>query len=166
MKKIISLKFFFLILTISINAQKGINFLKIHGGAEIPVGFFNEGYKTGWGIFATDYYTVTPNKGSISISTGVTGWSAHDNPDFKSGLSITRVGYRGFITKGFYLQGDAGIAVYIGDWAPSPSKFTYSAGTGYLFANKNGTGFDISAKVNRIPLRTWVGLNIGYQFKL
>ena len=144
-------------------AQKNMNFIKIHGGVEMPLGIFKEGYKTGWGIYATDYYDVNKD-GSVLLSAGITGWKVQDANN-NSGLFLTRVGYRHFVVEGLYAQGDAGLAVYTGYWK-GPSRFTYGGGFGYLIKNKSGNGFDISARINKASYRPWIGFNIGYQFKL
>jgi hypothetical protein len=144
-------------------SQNKANFLKLHGGAEIPIGIFKEGYKTGWGLYATDYYGVS-KEGSILISAGITGWKVQQAAN-NSGLFLTRLGYRHFIVHGLYVQGDGGLAVYTGYWG-GPSRFTYGGGIGYLIKSKSGGGFDISARINKASYRSWLGFNIGYQFKL
>jgi len=163
MRHLISTFIILLGLLSQVKGQKKINFLKVQVGAESPIGFFNEGYKTGWGIHVTDYYGVA-DKGNILLTTGVTGWKAK-GADLNSGLSITKLGYQQFVAKGLYLQADAGLGIYIGDWGGS-SDFTFGGGIGYLFNTNNKGGFDISTKYNRISDRSWISLSIGYQFKL
>ena len=150
-------------LTCIVNAQQ--NNLKIHGGAEIPVGFFSEGYSTGWGIYATDYLEVSKG-GSILFNAGITGWKAEIGQGIKANLLLLRIGYRLFATEGLYFQADAaGAGFYLDDYN-NGTRFTYAGGAGYLFKGKNNGGFDISSKINRISGRTWISLNFGYQFKL
>jgi len=156
---------FVIFLSLISNAQKKANFLKIHGGAEIPVGFFSEGYSTGWGIYATDYLEVNKG-GSLLLTTGFTGWKAEIGQGIKANLFIMRMGYRIFATEGLYFQIDAaGFGAYL-DEHNNGTRFTYAGGLGYLFSKKNKNGFDISAKFNRISDRSWISLNLGYQFKL
>lgn len=141
------------------------NYLKIHGGAEIPVGFFSEGYPTGWGIYATDYLEVNEG-GSIFLTTGFASWKAEIGQGIKTNLFIARIGYRIFVAEGFYFQADAaGLGIYLDDYNNGTS-FTYAGGIGYLFNRKSKNGFDISSKFNRISGRSWISINLGYQFKL
>jgi hypothetical protein len=156
-----ALLFFCVIIT---NAQKGTNFLKIHGGAELTTGLFAEGYQTGWGVYVTDYYRVS-DKTNISLSTGIASWKVKDDASFKIGMSLTRVGLQQYISNGFYLQGDAGVGVGLQKWSGT-TKFVFGGGPGYLFKSKAGGGFDLSTRVNRGFNRTWIGLAAGYQFKL
>jgi len=144
-------------------AQRRENFLKVISSVELPVGFFQNGYKTGWGIYATDYLGIA-DKTAIALSSGIASWNAK-NASIKAGMSISKLGIRQFISSGFYLQTDAGIAVGIKDWTGS-SKFTFDGIAGYLVRTKGGGGVDFSAKVNRAFARTWVGLGVGYEFKL
>jgi hypothetical protein len=152
-----------LLTCLSVQAQKGSNFLKLHASAELTTGLFNEGYNTGWGVYATDYFGIA-GKTSISLSTGFAAWNAKD-ADLKIGMSLTKLGLRQFLAGGLYFQADAGIAVGLKDWSGS-TKFAYSAGAGYLIRLKHRGGIDISAKVNRAFIRTWIGVGAGYEFKL
>lgn len=152
-----------LFLFFELPAQNKSNFLKIHGGAEMPIGIFKEGYKAGWGIYATNFFNISEH-GSVLFSAGITGWKVQDINE-NSGLFLAKAGYRHFISGGFYAQGDGGIAVYTGFWKGA-SSFTYGGGVGYLIKNKSGSGFDISARINRVTYRSWIGINIGYQFQL
>ena len=156
---------FFLAIIMPSKSQQNSNNLKIHGGAEIPVGFFSEGYSTGWGIYATDYLEVSKG-GSILLNAGITGWKAEIGQGIKANLLLLRIGYRIFATEGLYFQADAaGLGLYLDDYN-NGTQFTYAGGTGYLFKGKNNGGFDISSKINRISGRSWISLNLGYQFKL
>jgi len=157
------LVFVLLSVTTSSHGQKNGNFLKLHASAEFTTGLFNEGYNTGWGIYATDYFGLG-DKTAISLSTGIASWNAK-NAELKAGMSLSRVGLRQFLASGFYLQADAGIAVGLKDWSGS-TKFAFSGGAGYLFRINGKGGVDISAKVSRSFDRTWIGLGAGYEFKL
>jgi hypothetical protein len=145
--------------------QKHPNYLKIHAGTEIPVGFFDEGYKTGWGIHATDYFQVSKG-GSIVLTTGFASWKAKIGQGIQANLLNVRFGYRFFAAGGLYFQVEpVGVGFYL-DEHNSGAKYVYSAGMGYLFSNKSKSGFDISSKFNRVGDRSWVSINLGYQFKL
>jgi hypothetical protein len=146
------------------NAQKNLNYLKIHAGAEFTTGLFADGYSTGWGIYFTDYYGVG-NTTNILLSTGLASWNAKGESSIKAGASLTRLGIHQFISKGLYLQADGGIGVGFEDWSGT-TRFSYGGGPGYLFKSKSGGGFDLSARVNRGFNRTWIGIGAGYQFKL
>lgn len=146
----------------SLYAQKKQNHLKIHGGVDMPVGYFGDNYNTGWGIFVTDYYGVS-EKGSIFFSAGLSRWKAK-NADITGGLSQLKFGYRHFMVSGLYLQADGGLAKYVGNWGDG-SRFAYSGGLGYLIRIKGNSGVDLGIKISRVPTRTWVGYGIGYQFK-
>lgn len=163
MKKLFLSSMILVVLISNIKAQKGDNFLKIHAGAELTTSLFADGYSTGWGIYATDYYGVS-NDGNLVISTGVASWKVKDSPG-KAGMFLTRIGYRQFLAEGFYLQADAGIGVGLENFSGA-TRFNFGGGLGYLFKNKKGSGFDISARANRGFGRTWIGLGAGYQFKL
>src|SRR5215217_3780211 len=89
-------------------SQKGSNHLKISAGAEVTTGIFKEGYKTGWGIYATDYLGLD-NKSSILFSTGVAKWNG-DNSDFTVGLFFLKTGLRLFAVDNLYFQGELGLA--------------------------------------------------------
>ncbi|OSZ80716.1 hypothetical protein CAP36_05550 [Chitinophagaceae bacterium IBVUCB2] len=144
-------------------AQKSKNHLKISGGAEITTGIFKQGFNTGFGIYISDYYSVIEG-GSILLSTGIASWKGN-NHSGKAGLVLTRLGFRQFVGAGFYLQGDGGFGIGLENFS-GRTRFSYGGGPGYLFASKNGSGFDISARVNRYGYRTWFGVAAGYQFKL
>jgi hypothetical protein len=138
------------------------NYLKLHSGVEIPVGFFGDAYKTGFGIHLTDYYRIA-NEGDLVISVGIGSWKAK-NADIRGGLSQFRVGYRQFITNGLYLQADGGLAKYVGNWGRG-SRFTFGGGPGYLIKLKERSGVDLHFRINRVPTRTWLIFGAGYQFK-
>jgi hypothetical protein len=151
----------------SISIAQNSNYLKIHAGAEFPVGAFSEGYKTGWGIHATDYFEISKG-GSISASAGFTSWKAKSGIVNAADLLIVRFGYRAFVSEGFYLQAEpAGIAFHV-DKYNNGASYAFGGGIGYLFSSKGktGTGFDISSKFNRAASRSWISVNLGYQFKL
>jgi len=150
---------FFII--VNVQAQKGNNHLKLNGGAELNTGLFSEGYNTGWGVYATDYFGINEQT-SLLLSTGVASWKVKDG-SFKVGMSLTRFGVRQFVSNGFYLQGDAGISVGLETWS-GLKRFAFGGGPGYLFKSKKGGGVDISARVNRSFHRTWIGLAAGYEF--
>jgi hypothetical protein len=152
------------ILVCGAQAQKNTNTLKINGGAEITTGVFADGYNTGWGAYLTDYYSIGPQS-SVLLSTGLASWSAKDYEDFKIGMFLTRVGLRHFIPRKFYLQTDLGIAVGLKEWKGT-NRAALGIGPGYLFRTKNGSGIDLSARVNGSFNRTWFGLALGYEFKL
>lgn len=163
MKKGILVSAFSLFLLQIIYAQKASNSIKLHAGAEIPVGSFNEGYSTGWGVHATDYLEVSKG-GSILLTTGLTGWNAKIGEGIKANLFIVRIGYRIFAVEGLYFQAEApGVAIYI-DENNNGTELTYGGGIGYLFNRKGKGGLDISSKFNRISGRSWISLNIGFQF--
>ena len=164
MKKLI-LVFTCLLCTTQIFAQAKNNYLKIHGGAELPVGSFSEGYPTGWGIHVTDYLE-TGKAGSLLFSAALTGWKAKIAQGINTNLLLVRIGYRIFAAEGFYFQVDAaGLGLYIDEYN-SGTNFTYAGGAGYLFSRKNKSSFDISTKFNRISGRSWISLHFGYQFAL
>lgn len=163
MKKIITLVSILVFALSTINSQNGTNHLKIHAGAELTTGLFADGYNTGWGIYATDYFSLSKD-GSIVLSTGIGSWNQKTGSG-KAGMSLTRIGYRQFFAKGFYFQGDAGIGLGLENFRGS-TRFTFGGGPGYLLKIKNGDGFDISARVNRGFNRTWIGLGVGYQFRI
>lgn len=151
--------------TIKIFSQKNSNFLKLHAGAEIPVGFFGEGYTTSFGIHATDYLE-TGAKGSILFTAGYMSLKDKIGQGIKSDLFLMKIGYRIFATEAFYFQVDAaGIGLYLDSYNQG-TRFTYAGGIGYLIANKNEGGVDLSGKFNRIAGRSWISLHVGYQFKL
>ena len=143
-------------------SQKGSNHLKINGGAEVTTGTFKEGYKTGWGIYATDYLGLD-SKSSILFSTGVAQWDG-DNSSFEIGLIFLKTGYRLFAIQNLYLQGEVGLAKGFKEYNDG-TYFTYSAGLGYLFKIGN-SGVDISTKYNRFDYRSWFSIHVGYQFRL
>lgn len=149
----------------SMSAQKVNNSLKIHTGAEIPVGFLSEGFSTGLGLHVTDYLEISKG-GSILLNVGYTGWESRIGEGYQANLLLFKIGYRGFIAQGFYFQADAaGLGIYL-DKYNSGSDFTYSGGIGYLIKDKKDGGFDISSKFNRISGRSWISLHLGYQFRL
>ncbi len=161
------MKYIFLMIfnlfTLIIFAQKHTNTLKVHGGPELTTGLFADGYKTGWGVYATDYVGLG-DKTSLSLSTGVAFWNAK-NASIKAGMSLTRLGLRQFVSNGLYFQGDAGLGIGLSDWS-NDKEFVFGGGTGYLFKTKKGGGFDLSLRANRGFSRTWIGLGLGYEFKL
>ncbi len=163
MKKNILFLLLSLFVSIFINAQKGSNYLKLNAGAELTIKSFADGYKSGWGIYATDYYNITDDL-SILFSTGVTSFESKRGAG-KAGMSLTRAGFRQFFSKGFYFQGDAGIGIGLKNFN-GPTRFAFGFGPGYFFKSKNGNGFDISTRYNGGFNRTWIGLAVGYQFKL
>jgi hypothetical protein len=163
MRKIIILSFF-VFTAGQIFSQKN-NYLKFHGGLELPVGFFSEGYRTGWGIHVTDYLETNPG-GSILFTAGVAGWKAKIGQGIKANLLIIRIGYRVFVAEGFYFQAEAGGVGFYLDEYNNGTRYTYAGGLGYLFNRKTNHSFDISSKFNRLGGRSWVSLNLGYQFKL
>ena len=147
-----------------LNTSHAQNYIKIHAGAEIPTTFFAEAYKTGWGIYATDYYQIGKG-GSIVFSTGVAAWNVIEESNGKTGMVLTRFGYRQFLVADIYFQGDAGFGVGLENFTGT-TRFAYGFGPGYLFKNKRGGGIDINARFNRAFNRSWFGLGAGYQFKL
>ncbi|MGZ5135798.1 MAG: hypothetical protein ACXWCG_11630 [Flavitalea sp.] len=149
--------------TLSVQAQTKSNHLKINGGAEITTRLFARGYNTGWGLYVTDYIGIA-NQQNLSLSTGVAFWNAR-NSSFKVGISLTRIGFRQFVSNGFYFIGDAGIGVGLKSWSGT-TRFAFGGGTGYLFRNKKSAGLDLSVRANRTFNRTWIGLAAGYEFKL
>lgn len=150
--------FAFLFLSFNIHAQKGSDIFKISGGAEIPVGFFASGFETGWGIYVTDYYGINDN-GSILLSTGLAYWK-------DKGLSLTRAGYRRILApSGFYLQAEAGIAVYLQNFGEG-TTFSIGGGPGYLVKTGPSSAIDIYGRINHINNRNFISLGAGYQFKL
>jgi hypothetical protein len=163
MIKIFQILIVFLFFISTINAQKGDNFLKLSGGVELTTGHFADGYSTGWGIYATDYYNISKDA-SLLLSTGITSFKVK-NGTGKAGMSLSRFGIRQFVSNGFYFQGDAGIGIGLNNF-DGPARFTFGFGPGYLFKSKRGSGFDLSARLNRGFSRTWIGLGAGYQFKL
>jgi hypothetical protein len=163
MNKVFFLTTIFGLFILNSFSQQGSNYLKVYASAEFTTGLFDEGYNTGWGIYATDFYGMG-EKTSLSLSTGIASWNAK-NADITAGMWLTRFGLRQFLVKGFYLNADGGIAVGIKDWSGS-SQFAYGGGIGYLLRSKRGGGIDISARVNRSFERTWIGLGAGYEFKL
>lgn len=146
------------------SGQKGSNFLKLHASAELTTGLFADGYKTGWGVYATDYYGTTKD-GSLAFSAGLAGWNEANGGTTKAGMFLVRVGYRQIIAAGLYAQGDGGIGIGSKNFSGT-TRFVFGGGLGYLIKNKTGSGFDISARVNRGFSRIWIGLGAGYQFKL
>jgi hypothetical protein len=162
MKKIITAVLVMLIF-IPAFSQKKQNALKIAGNAALPIGTFGENFNAGWGIHLTYYYSVNEG-GSVLASAGLDRWHAK-NSDITGGLSQYKIGYRQFVSKGFYLNGDLGIANYLGIWG-NGSKFTYSGGTGYLIKTKGNGGVDIHARISAVPTRSWISLGAGYQFGL
>lgn len=158
--------FFVLVLGMNNNffGQKGNNFLKLHASAELTTGLFADGYKTGWGVYATHYYG-TSKDGSIAFSAGLASWDETNGGRTKAGMFLVRAGYRQILVEGLYVQGDGGFGVGSKNFSGT-TRFVIGGCLGYLFKNKTGSGFDISARVNRGFNRTWLGLGAGYQFKL
>jgi hypothetical protein len=164
MKKVFFLLIFGSFSLANANAQKGSNDLKIHAGAEMPIGDFSDAYNIGWGLHLTDYISLN-DKGGFLVTTGFTSWKDKLGANIKAGLLLIRGGYRQFVSKGFYFQGEAGTAIILQDWGKG-SRFSFGGGAGYLFKTKGKGAIDISVLFNRITYRTWIGLGIGYQFKL
>lgn len=144
-------------------AQQKTNALKISTGLEQPVGEFGDAYKSGFGIFFTDYYGVS-KKGSIVFVVGTSSWKAKA-ADIRGNLSQIKVGFRQFLVSGLYLQADGGWGRYTGTWGGG-NRFVYSGGAGYLLKTKGINGIDFNIRISQVPNRSWVGLGIGYQFKL
>jgi hypothetical protein len=144
-------------------SQKRQNNLKFNGSLEIPVGYFGSPYKTGVGVHLTDYQEIGKGE-SILLSVGYSSWNAK-NIDINAGLLQFSLGLRQFIAGSLYLQGDVGAMKYVSDWGHS-TRIGFGGGIGYLVKTKNNNGVDFSVRINRIPGRTWVGLGVGYQFKL
>lgn len=144
-------------------SQKGKNYFKINTGAELTSGLFAEGYKSGWGIYASHYYSIS-KEGSFVISSGVAFWN-ESNGTGKAGMSLTRAGFRQFVYQGLYFQADAGIGLGLNNFSET-TRFCFGGGTGYLFKNTKGNGVDISVRINRGFNRTWIGIGAGYQFGL
>ncbi len=145
------------------NGQKGNSFIEIHGSAETTTGFFAEGYKTGYGIYAIGYGEINKS-GNISVSIGVASWNVK-NGTGSAGMILPRIGYRQFVVEGLYLLGDIGVSIGIKNFKNS-TRFVIGGGLGYMFKNKSGSGFNLSTRINRGFNRTWIGLGAGYQFKL
>lgn len=144
-------------------AQFKNNNLKISTGLESPIGEFGSAYKPGFGIFITDYYGVS-EKGSLVFSVGTSSWKAKD-ADIRGNLSQIKAGYRQFFVSGLYLQADGGWGRYTGTWGGG-SRFVYSGGVGYLVKTKGSNGIDLNVRFSKVPNRSWLGLAVGYQFKL
>lgn len=145
-----------------VNAQKFS--LKVSGGMEMPIGIFKEGYKTGWGVYGAGYYALDESA-NLLMTVGTAGWGTQESNN-NSGLIFLRPGYRQFIYNGIYFQGEAGVAIYTGFWGNSPTRFSYSVGSGYLFGTKERKGLDVLVKFNRASYRSWFSFNLGYQFSL
>jgi hypothetical protein len=163
---ILAISFFLLF---EANAQRGNNSLKIHAAAELPVGDFGSAFKAGAGVHVTDYITINRKNGNNSdflLITGFVNWKDKLEANIKAGLLLLRGGLRQFVASGLYFQGELGLAFFLHDWGRG-SRFSYGVGTGYLINTKSGKGgIDISVKFNRMNYRSWVGLGLGYQFKL
>lgn len=144
-------------------SQKNKNYFKINTGAELTSGLFAEGYKSGWGIYASHYYNIG-KEGNFVISSGIAFWN-ESNGTSKAGMSLTRVGLRQFVYQGFYFQADAGIGLGLKNFSET-TRFCFGGGAGYLFKNAKGNGVDISVRINRGFNRTWIGIGAGYQFRL
>lgn len=144
-------------------AQRGENYIKLTSNAELTSGLFAEGYKSGWGIYASHYYGIS-KEGSFVISSGVAFWN-ESNGTGKAGMSLIRAGFRQFVYQGLYFQADAGIGLGLNNFSET-TRFCFGGGTGYLFKNTKGNGVDISVRINRGFNRTWIGIGAGYQFGL
>ena len=144
-------------------SQKKQNALKLAGNVALPIGSFGDNYHVGLGGNLTYYYSVNESA-HVLFSVSVDRWEAK-NSTISGKLSQYRIGYRQFVSKGFYLNGEFGMANYLGVWG-SGSKFTYSAGTGYLIRTKGNSGVDIHARISGVPTRSWISLGAGYQFGL
>ena len=167
-KSFLPLLFSFLLL-FEANAQKGTNSLKIHVAGELPLGDFADAFKAGPGVHITDYITMASEHGNNTdflLSAGYVTWHDKLEADITAGVLLLRGGLRQFVASGLYFQGDLGVAFLVQDWGKG-SRFSYGIGTGYLIKAKSGKGgVDISVKLNRLSYRTWIGLGLGYQFKL
>ena len=139
------------------NAQEKKHVIKAHAAVELPIGHFADNYNTGWGLFVTDYYSVTKG-GNLVFSLGYSHWK---NPDYSTGDGLwqIRTGFQVFPAKAFYLQPDFGLAITRGG-----AGFQYGFGPGYLFKLKEKGSIDVSLHINRLASNTWLSFGAGYQF--
>ncbi len=146
-------------------AQKRTNSIKLQGGIEAPVGDYTNYYQTGFGFHLTDYIGIS-DKGDLYFTAGyvlIKGTTFDHRLENK--IYLLKTGYRQFTFKGLYLQADLAGASFVDEF-DRKVMFAYSCGIGYLLRLTKHSGVDLSVKFNRIPDRSWIGLNAGYQIAL
>ena len=172
MKTILLSVLFLTAITISVAAQKGKNEIGIGAEIAFPTGPFGESFKTGFGAWAKFLFGVS-TKAQISFSTGYTGFSANGSGSEGSasvGILPLLLGYRHIISKGLYIEPQAGYGTYhakvkIQEQSVSGSQgaFTYALGLGYVV---NDVDFGIRYQNATIDGSDFsnVAIRIGYNF--
>jgi hypothetical protein len=160
--------FLFLFFTTNLIAQKGANELKLDALANFPIGHFGDGFKTGFGIGATDYIP-TSKTGSFLIHVSYNSFKTKSgNITYTGSIVPILAGYRYKKEPlGFYFQGAIGGAIY-GNVFGSGVKFAFSPGAGYLIKAGNKGAVDLCLNFNSASYggvsNNWIALGLGYYF--
>jgi hypothetical protein len=148
-----------------LNAQKGSNHVKMGMGVNVDLrNAIN--YNAGLNVLVSDYIGVKENA-SIVLTAGYNSFSYKTNTSFKASYLLATLGYRVFAKSNFYFQPYAGASLTVGDFNKGKNGIAYGIGLGNVFAKKNRTGLDAMVRVEgNSNAWTWVGLTLGYQFKI
>lgn len=162
----------------SLKAQS-IQESKFNAGLELslPVGKFASQYNTGFGGSLKYEYRAGQDF-FLSISAGYVTFPLNNsykqalqqagNPRSSMSFLPLKIGGKGYISKGFFLEGQLGNAFPINVdrlASSSASDFTFSSGTGYTFDNGLELGFRYEGWFTSTLFSQYV-FRFAYRFKL